>query len=224
MNLDYYDCYRQLKSQAESQDESSSERKREEENGDKNKEKTDEKADRNEEKSARIKIPTDELADLDDYDYSSSDTSFSDLTNSDLSDSSSSESDSIEQERNSSGQCGEDKMDKLETDSEEDAQDDDQEEANGSEYMIDSSVFSNVARFLNHSCNSNLRCQPVYIESRNPVLTHMAFFAIRDIKAFTELTINYFIPDVLENIDFGCLCKSKQCVRRTKIAANKSST
>jgi histone-lysine N-methyltransferase SUV39H len=65
--------------------------------------------------------------------------------------------------------------------------------ANGveSEYTIDAYAFGNVTRFINHSCKPNLRVHPCFIETWNPSLHHLAFFAKRDILAGEELSFDY---------------------------------
>ena len=236
MNLNYAYCYDQLKKgQIETSPDQVRPERKQEDPGDKSVEtKTDgekvgEASDKNvdccSERSPMNQSELrsiNELENFDDFDCSSSDTSFSDLTNSDLSDSSFSETGSIEDP--AEGEQSDEEKDKPEDDLQDDLPENGEEDNGGpskkpeidekydSDYLVDCNVYSNVARFLNHSCNPNLASQPVFIESRHPTLTHMAFFTIRDIKAFTELTFNYFTPDS-EKMDFDCFCKSKKCVR-----------
>ena len=218
MNLNYDYCYAQLKNDQNST--KSSPEKNETKEEDDKKEKADKKQEETgdseretqEKKSSQNSMRSvEELMIFDDIDYSSCDTSFSDLTNHDLSDSSLSESCSSRLDANQSSD-----QDEQDSQTEENSEPPKKPRINAvsdCDYLVDSLAFSNVARFLNHSCNPNLRCQPVFIESRNPVLTHMAFFTVRDIKAFTELTFNYFIGS-LDEMDFDCLCKSKKCIKK----------
>ncbi|KAJ5985446.1 hypothetical protein N7499_008273 [Penicillium canescens] len=67
--------------------------------------------------------------------------------------------------------------------------DDDSEEQMN---VIDGRKFGSVTRFINHSCNPNCKIIPVQTTSHadNKVYT-LAFFALRDIPAGTELTFDY---------------------------------
>lgn len=230
MNLDYDYHYDQLKDGENSTDDKKNEandgandQEKDGETVDKNEQKVDGKEQLENQNSVR---QIDEFTDFGDSEYSSSDTSFSDLTEIDLSDYSSSECDPSENfDGCGSLECGEGNQE--ENSQPEGQQDDRQTKENGEstkkklksdddcDYLMDSRDFSNVSRFLNHSCNPNLDCQPVFIESRHPVLTHMAFFANRDIKAFSELTFNYFFGNP-DNMNFDCRCKSRKCVRKTR--------
>ncbi|KDQ06796.1 hypothetical protein BOTBODRAFT_234826 [Botryobasidium botryosum FD-172 SS1] len=60
-----------------------------------------------------------------------------------------------------------------------------------SQYTIDSWNQGNWTRFLNHSCEPALRVCNVMVESPEPYLGRLAFVALRDIDAGTELTIDY---------------------------------
>ena len=67
---------------------------------------------------------------------------------------------------------------------------------------------------MNHSCNPNLSVHPIFIKTQNPNFPTLAFFANKDIKAFSELTIDYFCGNEKGLIDFKCRCKSKKCINR----------
>ncbi|KAE8718305.1 Heat shock protein 70 (Hsp 70) family protein isoform 1 [Hibiscus syriacus] len=78
---------------------------------------------------------------------------------------------------------------------------------------ISSKNSGNVARFMNHSCSSNVFCHPIMYEHNNEVLLHIVFFAKRHIPSITELTYDYVIlhSDESESnkVDYGknkCLC------------------
>ncbi len=58
----------------------------------------------------------------------------------------------------------------------------------------DAARHGNVTRFFNHSAKNNLTLQTVLTEETQQHTNsyyRMGFFALRDIPAFTELTINY---------------------------------
>ncbi|PKY21562.1 SET domain-containing protein [Rhizophagus irregularis] len=76
---------------------------------------------------------------------------------------------------------------------------------------LDSNYWCGISRFLNHSCNANLITIPFFVENKDKRWQRIAFFAQRDIKAFSELTLDYKI----ESDEFDCYCGSQYC-RYTK--------
>ncbi|GBB90121.1 hypothetical protein RclHR1_00170025 [Rhizophagus clarus] len=76
---------------------------------------------------------------------------------------------------------------------------------------LDSNYWCGISRFLNHSCNANLITIPFFVENKDKRWQRIAFFAQRDIKAFSELTLDYKI----ETDEFDCYCGSQYC-RYTK--------
>lgn len=54
--------------------------------------------------------------------------------------------------------------------------------------IIDARNYSNIARFINHSCEPNLILLPVRIKN---IIPHAALFAIRDINENEELSYDY---------------------------------
>ncbi|CAG8588162.1 7091_t:CDS:10 [Funneliformis mosseae] len=68
---------------------------------------------------------------------------------------------------------------------------------------LDSNYWCGISRFLNHSCNANL----ITIPNKDKRWQRIAFFAQRDIKASSELTLDYKI----ETEDFVCYCGSQYC-------------
>ncbi|KAJ5620031.1 histone H3 methyltransferase SUV39H1/Clr4 [Penicillium lagena] len=83
-------------------------------------------------------------------------------------------------------------------------------------YVVDAQKFGTITRFMNHSCNPNCKLIPVSTEQGdNHFLYDLAFFALRDIPADTELTFDYN-PDaeMVETIDpdaVKCLCGEENC-------------
>ncbi len=58
-------------------------------------------------------------------------------------------------------------------------------------YSLDARTVGNLSHFFNHSCNPNMRCYSVLIDSAERFLHRLAFFASRDIAAGEELTFDY---------------------------------
>lgn len=65
-------------------------------------------------------------------------------------------------------------------------------------FTIDPTKYGNAARFLNHSCESNLVAYAVFIENSSPDLPRIALFAARNIRSSEELTFDFFRPGVWE--------------------------
>lgn len=86
-------------------------------------------------------------------------------------------------------------------------------------FYIDGENFGSVTRFVNHSCEPNCKIIPVVLPRGTKHLYYVAFFAVKDIPAGTELTIDYD-PDLLhveEDIVEGvvlCRCGSLRCRKR----------
>jgi len=74
---------------------------------------------------------------------------------------------------------------------------------------IDSTFRSNVAKFINHSCDPNLELQLVRIQS---LLPRVGLFTKKEISANTELTFDYGSIEE-ENIGskYPCHCGSYNC-------------
>jgi euchromatic histone-lysine N-methyltransferase len=71
----------------------------------------------------------------------------------------------------------------------------------------------NVARFMNHSCSSNVLWRPIVRENKNESDLHIAFYAIRHIPPMMELTYDYGInlPLKAGQKKKKCLCGSVRC-------------
>ncbi len=82
--------------------------------------------------------------------------------------------------------------------------------------VIDARNYSNIARFINHSCEPNLFVLPVRI---NNIVPHAALFAIRDIQIGEELAYDYMPATTtsedeeksLSLSEIKCLCSSSSC-------------
>lgn len=74
---------------------------------------------------------------------------------------------------------------------------------------IDATRFSNLGRFLNHSCDPNVFKQRVFCD-HNSRLPRIAFFAARDIPPFEELAYDYGYADV-PGKTMPCLCGARNC-------------
>jgi len=91
----------------------------------------------------------------------------------------------------------------------------------GQPYEVDGEFFSGPTRFINHSCDPNLRIFARVGESADRHIHDLAFFAIDDIPAETELTFDYVdgIEDTQDDSQdpekqkdmTRCLCGSENC-------------
>ena len=74
---------------------------------------------------------------------------------------------------------------------------------------IDATKFSNLGRFLNHSCDPNVFKQRVFCDHTSR-LPRIAFFALRDIPPLEELAYDYGYADV-PGKTMPCLCEAYNC-------------
>ena len=58
-------------------------------------------------------------------------------------------------------------------------------------YVVDGQYMGNVTRFMNHSCEPNVRQCTVSYNKHDLKLFNLAFFALEDIPAGTELVFDY---------------------------------
>ena len=78
------------------------------------------------------------------------------------------------------------------------------------EYTIDATYRCGVARFLNHSCDPNLRQTSVWVETLSLALPRIAFFSTRRIKPLEELTFDYKYEKA-EARTMECHCGAAKC-------------
>lgn len=69
-------------------------------------------------------------------------------------------------------------------------------------FCVDGAVGGNDSRYVNHSCNPNMRID--FVDG------HINYYANRDIKAGEELTIDYAY-DYEPGYIAPCFCKSSNC-------------
>lgn len=82
-------------------------------------------------------------------------------------------------------------------------------------YIMDAKKSGNLGRYFNHSCNPNLFVQNVFVDTHDLRFPWVAFFALCNVRAGSELTWNY-------NYDVGsvpgkvlyCQCGAENCRQR----------
>ncbi|GLJ21419.1 hypothetical protein SUGI_0394410 [Cryptomeria japonica] len=84
--------------------------------------------------------------------------------------------------------------------------------------VIDGFKMSNVARFINHSCEGNLRLYRVYTETLDPRIFRIGLYACRDVEIGEELTYDYKYVQEEPSVDSAdkpsavkCFCQAKNC-------------
>ncbi|CAD6503387.1 BgTH12-03052 [Blumeria graminis f. sp. triticale] len=93
------------------------------------------------------------------------------------------------------------------------------ERLRGEPYEIDGEYFAGPTRFINHSCDPNLRIFAVVRDLANKPFHDLCFFALREIPRFTELTFDYAGGVRGEDKDLDqkeegmtrCLCGANNC-------------
>ena len=75
-----------------------------------------------------------------------------------------------------------------------------------SQRMLDAGPRGNIARFVNHSCDPNSETQKWTVNGD----TRVGLFALKEIKAGTELSFNYQFESVGDKKKH-CLCGAKNC-------------
>ena len=83
-------------------------------------------------------------------------------------------------------------------------------------YLIDGQFKGGPSRFINHSCDPNLGVFSVSYYRGNPKIYELAFFCLRDIEPWSELTFSYTNvgedPPGNEQKKTKCLCGAADCV------------
>ncbi|XP_042206255.1 histone-lysine N-methyltransferase eggless-like isoform X2 [Homarus americanus] len=79
-------------------------------------------------------------------------------------------------------------------------------------YIMDAKHTGNIGRFLNHSCEPNVFVQNVFVDTHDLRFPWVAFFAISNIRAGTELTwdYNYEVDSVPGKVKY-CYCGARKC-------------
>lgn len=79
-------------------------------------------------------------------------------------------------------------------------------------YAVDAKWYGNVSRFINHSCDPNLEKRTVFVESHDPHLSRLAFFANSLIPKNTELSYDYgYYKGNVKGKHRKCLCGAETC-------------
>ena len=79
---------------------------------------------------------------------------------------------------------------------------------------IDGTFYGNESRFINHSCDPNLKCFNLVSDGQSSVFHQVGLFAVRKIKPGEELTIDYMWDENANDViaeDVPCLCGSAKC-------------
>ncbi|CAL1268358.1 unnamed protein product [Larinioides sclopetarius] len=85
-------------------------------------------------------------------------------------------------------------------------------ESNTGDNCIDGRFYGNIARFINHSCEPNLVSIRVFIEHQDLNFPRIAFFTMKDVKAFEELCFDYGTEFwVAKSESVLCTCNSSLC-------------
>ncbi|KAL6566918.1 hypothetical protein OROMI_015322 [Orobanche minor] len=87
-------------------------------------------------------------------------------------------------------------------------------------FVIDSAMYGNIGRFINHSCSPNLYAQDVLYDHDDKRMPHIMFFATEDIPPLQELCYHYNyklgkVCDPNGNVKTkDCYCGSRKCTKR----------
>jgi SET domain-containing protein len=76
------------------------------------------------------------------------------------------------------------------------------------DYIIDATFYGNKARYINHSCDPNLKSDKLVVNGE----THIIFMANRFIESGEELTFDYQFDYEAEKLE--CFCGSDKCKGR----------
>ena len=87
-------------------------------------------------------------------------------------------------------------------------------------YTVDATLFGNLSRFINHSCDPNLNIFSVYINNLDINMPQLAMFAKRNIKRGEQITFDYCgrgrekeetVMDTQIYAKTECRCGAKNC-------------
>ncbi|KAL6506451.1 hypothetical protein OROGR_024632 [Orobanche gracilis] len=87
-------------------------------------------------------------------------------------------------------------------------------------FAIDSAMYGNIGRFINHSCSPNLYAQNVLYDHDDKRMPRLMFFATEDIPPLQELCYHYNyklgkVCDPNGNVKTkDCYCGSRKCTKR----------
>jgi len=82
-------------------------------------------------------------------------------------------------------------------------------------YTLDSKVSGNIGRYFNHSCDPNLFVQNVFVDTHDPRFPWVAYFALSNIPAGTELVWDYnYTVGCVKDKQIQCYCGVKNCKGR----------
>ncbi|KAL3645153.1 hypothetical protein CASFOL_010333 [Castilleja foliolosa] len=87
-------------------------------------------------------------------------------------------------------------------------------------FCIDGAIYSNLGRFINHSCEPNLYAQKVMYDHGDDRMPHIMFFAVEDIAPLTEIFYDYnykvgSVTDANGNEKIkACHCGARKCIKR----------
>ncbi|GAB7355751.1 hypothetical protein MBLNU459_g6440t1 [Dothideomycetes sp. NU459] len=87
-------------------------------------------------------------------------------------------------------------------------------------YVADGEAMGGPTRFINHSCDPNCRLFTVSYNKHDQRVYDLAFFALDNIPAGTELTFDYMDADELENKDDGDDHDEQEDARRGEMVVN----
>ncbi|GAU95023.1 hypothetical protein RvY_06712 [Ramazzottius varieornatus] len=83
----------------------------------------------------------------------------------------------------------------------------------GHRVAVDAEQQGNYTRFINHSCDPNVFVAKVAYETTIPGLLHLCLFALKEIKAYEEILIDYGYDFWVAKASNGiyCKCETKMC-------------
>ncbi|EGT45641.1 hypothetical protein CAEBREN_32508 [Caenorhabditis brenneri] len=79
--------------------------------------------------------------------------------------------------------------------------------------VISANFVGNIARFINHSCDSNTAFMEVFSRryETDVLVPRIAVYAIKDIRKGEEVTTNYYANHKVEKSSVRCRCGTKAC-------------